>query len=96
MTSSDVPADMRRSYLDNRRTDCQALEQWVKDGLWSEIQQLAHRLRGTAGGYGFEAIGEIATALEQSARSHDTTGCAENVHALCQQVALEARQLEEC
>lgn len=37
----------------------------VKEEAWDEAQRAAHKLRGSAGVYGFAALGSIAAALEE-------------------------------
>lgn len=91
--TSEVPIAMRRSYLENRETDCGTIESWIEGGCWSEIQQLAHRLKGTAAGYGFDEIGVIATELERFARARDAARCATQLDALRTRVARERSRL---
>jgi len=38
---------------------------------YAKIAQYAHRIKGTAGTYGLEAISRDASQLEQSAQAHD-------------------------
>ena len=46
------------------------------------VRKLAHRLKGSAGGYGFPEIMQVATALEASARAGDRAACAESSRKL--------------
>ncbi|UUO05232.1 PAS domain S-box protein [Blastopirellula sp. J2-11] len=40
---------------------------------WAKVEMLAHRLRGASGGCGFRSLYEIASAMEESARSQKQT-----------------------
>jgi HPt (histidine-containing phosphotransfer) domain-containing protein len=39
------------------------------------ISEIAHRIRGSAGCYGFKAYGELAAALESAAKIHRLADC---------------------
>jgi HPt (histidine-containing phosphotransfer) domain-containing protein len=41
------------------------LDAMLKEEAWEEAQRAAHKLRGSAGVYGFAALGSIAAALEE-------------------------------
>jgi HPt (histidine-containing phosphotransfer) domain-containing protein len=41
------------------------LDAVVKEEAWEEAQRAAHKLSGSAGVYGFAALGSIAAALEE-------------------------------
>lgn len=56
-------------YLDNRRHDVSALETAVTAGDFSLIEHLAHIMKGTGGGYGFDAITEIGARMEMAAKN---------------------------
>ena len=57
------------------------------------VRKLAHRLKGSAGGYGFPEIMQVATTLEASARAGDQAGCSESsrrLSALCERARIGA------
>jgi CheY-like chemotaxis protein/HPt (histidine-containing phosphotransfer) domain-containing protein len=58
-------------YLENRRADVGKLRAALKSGDYSTVRLLAHQMAGSGGGYGFERISEIGTALEEVALACD-------------------------
>ena len=68
---SDDP-DMRElveEFVGNLQHRIQAIEQAVASDSTAELIRLAHQLKGASGGFGFETIGAMAAALEQSAKA---------------------------
>ncbi|MGI6366144.1 MAG: Hpt domain-containing protein [Bacillota bacterium] len=59
--------DLIPGYLDNRREDIRQIEQCLEKGDFETIRRLAHRMKGSGGGYGFDRITEIGAAMEQAA-----------------------------
>lgn len=65
---------VRRKFiaeLDDKILDLEALKKMVVDGdreqeALSEIVRRAHKLRGVAGSFGFDALGDAARHLEES------------------------------
>ena len=45
------------------------LEECLAKGSLSELQRLAHQLKGAGGGYGFAQITEVAARLEQALKA---------------------------
>jgi signal transduction histidine kinase/CheY-like chemotaxis protein/HPt (histidine-containing phosphotransfer) domain-containing protein len=60
-------------YLEKRRGDIAKLRAAVDRGDFSTIRTLGHQMSGTGGGYGFEPITEIGSALEDAALGGDAT-----------------------
>ena len=58
-------------FLENRRRDVQILETALQESNLAQIQLIGHRMRGDGGGYGFDAISTIGSALEQAAARED-------------------------
>jgi signal transduction histidine kinase/ActR/RegA family two-component response regulator len=59
-------------YLEKRRGDVRKLRTALDRGDFAAIRTLGHQMSGTGGGYGFEPITEIGSALEESALNGDT------------------------
>jgi len=64
-------ATLRESYrrtlpghLDALRAKLAAARQGRSEAAWAEVVRLAHRLKGTAGSYGFDAVAAELEALE--------------------------------
>jgi signal transduction histidine kinase/CheY-like chemotaxis protein len=58
-------------YLEKRRGDVAKLRAAVESGDYATIRTLGHQMAGTGGGYGFEPITEIGSALEEAALAGD-------------------------
>ncbi|MSN27349.1 MAG: Hpt domain-containing protein [Geobacter sp.] len=54
-------------FINNRRNDCTTILELVGEGNFGEIRRLGHRMKGTGGSYGFDAISEIGEAIENAA-----------------------------
>ena len=58
-------------YLANRQGDIQAMREALEQGDYETIRILGHSMKGSGGGYGFDTITEIGSALEQAASGRD-------------------------
>ena len=65
-------ADLIPGYLQNRRQDVDLILQAVDNQDFETIRVLGHTMKGTGGGYGFDAITEMGQALEEAAKQPDT------------------------
>ena len=69
-------AALREPYREEQRQMFRALsERWDADDedVLPELARAAHRLRGTAGGFGFGALGIAGARLEESVREGSST-----------------------
>ncbi len=67
-----IPAelhDIAPNYLQNRIRDLDVLKDALNRKDYDSIAKLAHKTKGTAGGYGFMELGELAKSLERAAKS---------------------------
>lgn len=64
-------ADLIPRYLSNRQADLVFARRLLKNGDYLLLAGMAHRIRGTAASYGFEALGTIAEALGAAADERD-------------------------
>ncbi|MFO0774202.1 MAG: Hpt domain-containing protein [Nitrospiraceae bacterium] len=71
VTIDEALEELIPTFLANRRKDVETLRQALATSDFRSIQLLGHRLRGDAGGYGFEAMGEMGTKLEAAAERQD-------------------------
>ena len=55
----------RAEYARSLVAKADALEALVNRAAWTDARRAAHRLRGSAGVYGFAAVGAIAAMLEE-------------------------------
>jgi HPt (histidine-containing phosphotransfer) domain-containing protein len=63
--------DLIPDYLENRRQDCQAVLQLLEQGDYEAIRVLGHTMKGSGGGYGFDAITDMGKVLEEAAKQQD-------------------------
>ena len=63
--------DLVPQFMANRKMDLEHLERLLSEESFEEIARLAHKIRGTAGGYGFHELGTFATAIERLAKEKD-------------------------
>lgn len=69
-----IDADLRElipQYLANRETDLGKLHTATLAAEWKAIEVIAHRIAGSAGGYGFDDLGQIALRMEAAAKAAD-------------------------
>ena len=74
--------DLIPDYLENRRQDCQAVLQRLEKSDYEGIRVLGHTMKGSGGGYGFDAITDMGQALEEAAKQQDT----EAIHLVVSQL----------
>ncbi len=56
-------------YIKNRRADIVKIRQLVRNSEFEEAQRLAHSMKGSGGGYGFQEISELGSSMEIAAKS---------------------------
>lgn len=72
--------DIAPGYLEKRNRELAPLKDALTRNDWEFITKLCHKIKGTAGGYGFEGLGFIAKSLEMAAKAENVGTC-ENVLA---------------
>ncbi|HZP41429.1 MAG TPA: PAS domain S-box protein [Candidatus Binatia bacterium] len=87
-------AEITATFLAGLPERAAALERHWADADRTTLTLLAHRLKGTAGGYGFPGLGEAAAALEASLRADEpaerVAPHVARVAALCRETAASA------
>jgi signal transduction histidine kinase/CheY-like chemotaxis protein/HPt (histidine-containing phosphotransfer) domain-containing protein len=63
--------DVVPGYLDKRRAEVAIYRKALEAADFETIKQLAHKMKGTGGGYGFPLLTEFGTAMENAARQCD-------------------------
>ena len=74
-------------FLRNRRDDVRVLRDALAAADWETIRRLGHRMTGSGGGYGFDAISELGQRLETAARAHDERDARQSTDALAEYLA---------
>lgn len=69
-------------FIESRKNECALIDRLLEEGKFKEIEGLGHRLKGTGGSYGFDAISDIGEALEQAAALHDRDSIARECRML--------------
>lgn len=75
-------SDLIPGYIENRRNDIGAMRAALEQGDFETIRVLGHGMKGSGGGYGFEAITEMGRSLEQAAKNGDIDGIQQQVTEL--------------
>ena len=74
--------DIVPGFLENRRKDIVSIQTAIPHGDFETIRMLGHRLKGDGGGYGFDAISEIGTAIEHAAARRDAPALTQQTQIL--------------
>lgn len=74
--------DLIPGYLQNRRQDVDAILQALENQDFETIRILGHTMKGTGGGYGFEAITEMGRGLEEAAKDKNAPAIRQGATAL--------------
>lgn len=61
-------SDLIPGYLENRRKDVAQIISCLEQEDFETIRSLGHKMKGSGGGYGFDAITEIGRTLEDAAK----------------------------
>ncbi len=62
-------AELVTEFVNALRERVTSIENCLSTGDLSELKRIAHQLKGSCGGYGFDVIGHAAAALETSAKA---------------------------
>jgi PAS domain S-box-containing protein len=65
-------ADLIPGFLQHRKEEVSVILDALDRGDFATVVSLAHGMKGAGGSYGFQAITEIGTAIEQAAENADT------------------------
>ena len=76
-------ADLIPGFLDNRRKDITAMRKALERGDFETVRTLGHSMKGSGGGYGFDAITDIGAALEQAALDTNPDTVRKSLQDLC-------------
>ena len=71
--------DLVPAFLRNRWNEVESLRQALAKGDFEQLRQLAHRMRGVGGSYGFDYVTTLGQQIEQCARNGDAQALAKLV-----------------
>jgi HPt (histidine-containing phosphotransfer) domain-containing protein len=63
--------DIIPGFLQHRQSDIEAILDALDKGDYETIRILGHNMKGAGGGYGFEVITDIGSAIEEAAKIND-------------------------
>lgn len=84
VTVDEDLADLIPGYLERRQDDLVVLASALASGDFESIRILGHSMKGSGGGYGFDGITDIGSALEIAGRDHDTAAIESSTAALAE------------
>ena len=61
-------SDLIPGYLENRQKDVTQILACLDQGDYETIRSMGHKMKGSGGGYGFNAITEIGGTIEEAAK----------------------------
>ena len=82
--------ELAPGYLERRRQDARTIMGSVEQREFETIRVLGHDMKGTGGGYGFDAITSIGSSLEQAARDQNS----EEIRKLVPELAIYLESVE--
>ena len=65
--------DLIPEYLENREKDIPILRDALGRNDFDAITHLAHKVRGSGGGYGFTRLSELGREIEKASRAQDVS-----------------------
>jgi HPt (histidine-containing phosphotransfer) domain-containing protein len=79
-----VDADLRDlvpNFLEHKRSDTGTIQAAIDRADYATICQIAHKMKGEGGSYGFDAISKMGATLEQAALAKDLDGARHTLEA---------------
>jgi len=75
-------ADLIPQFLDNRRADVPRLREALEQGDFETLRVVGHSMKGSGGGYGFDAVTDLGAAIERAAKAADPQEAARRIDEL--------------
>jgi len=66
--------DLIPSFLSDKKADLESLGEMLMANDYEQIQKMGHRLKGGFNMYGFKFLGDISSAIEETAKQKDYNG----------------------
>lgn len=82
--------DIIPAFLEEMHENVRAMQEALKKCDYETLQHLGHKTKGTAGYYGFDAICNIGTSLDQAAKTRDS----EEVRNLVDQLSTYLKRVD--
>src|SRR6185312_2335108 len=84
--------DVIPGYLEKRRADVASYRSALAAADFDSIRKLAHKMKGTGAGYGFQTLTDLGASLERAALDGNSTRVAEDLDRFA--VYLESIELK--
>lgn len=65
--------DLIPSYLEKRKAEISVLREAFSQKDYMTLKNIAHKIKGNAGGYGFDLLGDLGGQLEQASINQNDT-----------------------
>lgn len=85
-------AELMPIYLQSRRDELERLPELLKQGDFTQLQGIGHKLRGSGGGFGLDFLTELGKRMEAAGSAADKQALAAQVAEL--KAFLESLQIE--
>lgn len=95
-TVEQMLAEARAQFAASLPAKAAALEEHLARGSWEEARRAAHKLRGSAGTYGFVALGAAAAEVEEAliaAGSRPEAAAAAHIGDKAREARVEAERI---
>ncbi|WP_143422997.1 Hpt domain-containing protein [Halarsenatibacter silvermanii] len=69
--------DLIPMFMENRSSDIGNFKEMLKNDNFDEIEELAHKIKGSGGSYGFDRMTELAREIEKAAECRNEDRIAE-------------------
>lgn len=74
--------DIVPKFLANRNKDVRSMLEALESGDYETIRMLGHSMKGSGGGFGFDAISKIGLSIEQEAKDCNIEGIRSSIEEL--------------
>ncbi len=74
--------DLIPGYMSNRNKDIIAMRACLRTGDFEKIRTIGHSMKGSGGGYGFDAITDLGDQIENAALVSDASGIDQAIQKL--------------
>lgn len=72
MSDIDIPEEVRRKYLERRKTDFEDCQKAIKENNFEVLARVGHQIKGNASTFGFDDLSTIAIQMEEGALQKDS------------------------
>jgi HPt (histidine-containing phosphotransfer) domain-containing protein len=63
--------DLIPGFMANRKKDLISIQNYIDAANCDEISKIAHKIKGSSGGYGFHELSKVGAQMEEAAKKKD-------------------------